>query len=352
VRDLPWRRSSDPYRIWVSEAMLQQTQVRAVVPYFLRFVARFPTVATLAAAPLDEVLKIWQGLGYYRRAVNLHRAARLVVERFDGRVPSDAELLRGLPGVGRYMAGAIRSFAFDLPAAVLEANTARVLCRLFAVRGNLADGRVRRRLWQLAHWLLPPRRPGLHNQALMELGALVCTPRRPRCERCPLARYCVARARRLTDQLPERPQRRKLLDVHDVAAVLRRRRRVLIVQIPVGQRWGGLWELPRTTVGPDEDARGVLMRHLRDSLGLEITLGRELITVKHGVTHHRITLSCFQTQHVRGRVRPNGYAAHRWELPERLLEYPYSSAQRRVIAAIRSDGGRGMGDAVRVTSDG
>jgi A/G-specific adenine glycosylase len=301
---------------------------------------RFPTLQSWAAASQHEVLKFWQGLGYYRRAVNLHRAAIEVVERHQGHLSADPDLLRHLPGVGRYMAGAILSFAFNRPAPVVEANTSRVLCRLFAVRRTDGDSGKDRRLWELAELLLSPREPGAHNQAMMELGALVCLPRRPRCEVCPVSRHCQARARGLVEQLPEARQRPKPVTVRDAAAIVRRRGRVLIVRRPAHGRWAGLWELPRVTVDRGADSRACLRTHVRDSLGLKIELGREVLAVKHGVTHHRITLHCFEATAVTGRARANGYAECRWELPSRLHEYAFSSPQRRVIAAIGERGSR------------
>lgn len=315
--------------------MLQQTQVSTVVPYYVRFLERFPTVESLAAASQDEVLKLWQGLGYYRRAVNLHRAAREVVERFGGRVPADPAALRQLPGVGRYTAGAIQSFAFHEAAPILEANSARVLCRLFAIRGRLSDSSNQRRLWKLSEELLPRRNPGLHNQALMELGALVCVAGQPRCERCPLATVCAARAAGLVDRLPDSTPRRRFVDVQDVAVIIRRNGRVLIVQRPTHERWGGLWELPRATLGQDEEPRGAVRSHVRATLGLDIEVGHMVLSVKHGVTHHRITLSCYESRDVTGRVRRNGYADYRWELVGRLDDYAFSSPQRKLIAAIQ-----------------
>jgi A/G-specific adenine glycosylase len=311
--------------------MLQQTQVSTVVPYYTRFLGRFPTVESLAAASQHDVLKLWQGLGYYRRAVNLHRAAREVIERFHGRVPADPAALRELPGIGRYIAGAIQSFAFGARAPILEANSARVLCRLFAVRGLLGTPHAQRQLWALSEEFLPRRNPGLHNQAVMELGALVCVAGRPRCERCPLTKFCAARLAGLADQIPETAPRRKFVDVQDVAVVIRRYGRVLIVQRPTHERWGGLWELPRTTVGQNADPRETVRSYVRASLGLDIRIGRKLLTVKHGVTHHRITLTCYASQTASGRVLQNGYADYRWELPQRFGDYAFSSPQRKLI---------------------
>ncbi len=336
ARDLPWRHTTEPYAIWVSEVMLQQTQVSTVVPYYTRFLWRFPSVSSLAAASHDEVLKIWQGLGYYRRAVNLHRASREIVGRFHGQFPSDSQSLRSLPGVGRYIAGAIQSIAFDSPAPILEANSARVLCRLFAIRGILSSTPVQKRLWVIAESLLPREQAGQHNQALMELGALVCVPGRPRCERCPLQSVCLARASGLTQRIPETPKRAKFVDVQDAAVILRRNGRVLIVQRRLSERWGGLWELPRTTITDGDDPRESLRSHVRASLGLKIDVGRHVMSVKHGVMNHRITLNCFETVRVSGKAHPKGYADCRWELPRRLEQFAYSSPQRRLITAIQS----------------
>ena len=335
ARDLPWRRTRDPYRVWVSEIMLQQTLVSTVVGYFERFIERFPTVESLAAAPLDEVLRLWQGLGYYRRAANLHRAAREVCDRFAGRVPHDAESLRRLPGVGRYIAGAIQSIAFNERAPILEANTARVLCRLFAVRGDVKTAATQRRLWELSELLLPRLDAGMFNQAMMELGALVCVPGRPRCDECPLAATCDAQRAGLAERLPQTGPRKRFIDVEHAAIVLRRGGKLLIVQRSPHETWGGLWELPRTAVTRDADPRATIRAFVRKTLGLKITVGRKLLTLKHGVTHHRITLSCYETARVAGRLRPNGHADCRWEQLERLDDYAFSSPQRKLIAVIQ-----------------
>ena len=334
ARELPWRSTRDPYAIWVSEVMLQQTQVATVIRYFERFLKRFPTVEPLADATLDQVLQVWQGLGYYRRARNLHRAARVIVDRYGGAIPSDSKLLVKLPGVGRYISGAIRSFAFDLPAPVLEANTARVLCRLFAIRGRPGEGTVRRRLWELSEWLLPGRAPGLHNQALMELGALVCVPGKPRCGRCPLARYCMAKSFGIADQLPQSVRRAQPVELDHVSILVQRRGRILIVQQPLDQWWGGLWELPRTTVTAGTDPKRSLEQYVRACLGLSIQVGCQLAAVRHGVTHHRITLTCYEARCVRGRTRSLGYKDFRWEPADRLAGYPISSPQRKLLAKI------------------
>jgi A/G-specific adenine glycosylase len=314
--------------------MLQQTQVSTVVPYFIRFLGRFPTVRDLAAAPRDEVLRFWQGLGYYRRAANLHRAAAAIVDQHAGRVPSDEQALRRLPGVGRYIAGAIRSLAFHEPAPIVEANVARILARLFAIEEPLSDATTQKRLWELSGQLLSKTNPAVHNQAMMELGALVCVPGQPRCGQCPLVDHCAAHEQGLAAKLPRARLRRAFVAVEDAAVVIRRRGRVLIVRRSEHGRWGGLWELPRTTVPARQDPRKCLADHVRSSLGLTIQLGSMLMSVRHDVTHHRITLICYGCTGVTGRLRTRGYDKAQWATPRQIATYAFSSPQRKLVAAL------------------
>ena len=247
-RDLPWRRDRDPYRILVSETMLVQTTVAAAAPYFERFLARFPTVEALAGASEADVLKAWEGLGYYRRARGLHEAARAIARDHGGLVPDDPASLLALPGVGRYIAGAVLSFAFDQPAAIVEANTQRVLARLLAWEEDIAKSISQRRLWQAAGRLVPEVGAGDFNQALTELGATTCTPRDPSCLICPIAAECLARALGLQDRLPLKTPKAPPLEVVEACALVRRDGRLLVVQRgPVGL-WAGFWEFP--TVHP------------------------------------------------------------------------------------------------------
>ena len=247
-RDLPWRADRDPYRILVSETMLVQTTVAAVVPYFARFLARFPTVAALAAADEAEVVKAWEGLGYYRRARQLHAAARAVVRDHGGVIPDDPEAVRALPGVGRYIAGAVLSFAFDRPAPIVEANTQRVLARWLAWRGDLKASATQARLWEAAGRLVPPVGAGTFNQAFMELGALVCTPRAPLCLVCPVSAECRARALGLQDRAPVTTPRPPPLASAEASALVFREGRVLIVERGAGGLWAGFWEFPTVHV--------------------------------------------------------------------------------------------------------
>jgi A/G-specific adenine glycosylase len=330
-RDLPWRRTRDPWAIWVSEAMLQQTRVETVVPYYERFLHRFPDVASLATADLEDVLGLWAGLGYYSRARNLHGAARQVMERFRGRIPGTAEALRTLPGVGRYTAGALASIAFDRPEPVVDGNVARVLARLHGIREDLARPAVQARLWEEAGRLARGRHPGDLNQALMELGARVCTPRQPDCAACPVASACRARREGALDSIP-RPRRRPApRRVRAVAALVARRGRVLAVRRAASGLFGGLWELPGSEIGARERPDRALGPALARATGLALKDIEALGVVTHLLTHRSVETHVFRARVASGRVRLTGYAAHRWVTPEALSALPQGRAARRAI---------------------
>jgi A/G-specific adenine glycosylase len=333
-RDLPWRRDRDPYRIWVSEVMLQQTTVAAVVPYFERFLAAFPTVAALAAADEQDVLRLWEGLGYYRRARDLHHTARRLAAEHGGRFPDDPAVLGELPGMGRYTVGAVLSQAFDRRLPILEANSQRVLCRLFGVGTDPTQGPTRRRLWELAEALLPARRAGDFNQALMELGALVCTATAPRCGDCPLAANCEANRLGLQAEIPVRPARPEVVPVQEAAVVVRRGAEVLVVQRPAAGRWANLWEFPHGPLAADETHEAAARRLLAELTGVAADLGAELLTLRHGVTHYRITLVCFEAAYRSGTFASAFYRQAAWVEPARLADYPVSVPQRRLARAL------------------
>jgi A/G-specific adenine glycosylase len=336
-RDLPWRRNRDPYRIWVSEVMLQQTQVATVIPYFERFLEAFPTLADLAAADEQEVLRLWEGLGYYRRAHNLHEAARQLVQEHGGELPDDPAVWQRLPGVGRYILGAVLSQAFDRRLPIVEANSQRVLCRLFGQAGDPRYGAVRRWLWETAASLLPTRRVGEFNQALMELGALICTPAAPACHCCPLAELCTARRTGLQQAIPARAEPRTAIEVHEAAVVLRRGGKLLLVRRPDAGRWAGLWEVPHGPLADHENHEQAAVRLLRELTGLSAEVEGELLTLRHNVTHHRITLVCFEARYGSGRFRSSFYAEGRWIAQEELPAYPLSAPQRRLAALLTAD---------------
>ena len=333
-RWFPWRRDRDPYRIWVSEVMLQQTQAATVVPFFERFLSAFPTVSDLAAADEQDVLRSWEGLGYYRRARDLHRAARQVVRAHGGSFPSDSAAAAALPGLGRYMVGAILSQAFERRLPILEANSQRLLCRLFAIRDDPTRGPARRRLWQLAEYLLPQRRVGDFNQSLMEVGALVCTPADPHCEECPLINECAARRLGIQGEVPARTRRSEAVEVREAGIVIRREERVLLVQRPAEGRWAGMWEFPHGPMENGETVDAAAVRLARQFVGFRIRLGAELATLRHVVTHHRITLTCFEATCLAGRFRSSSYARGKWIEPAQIADFPVSAPQRRLASAL------------------
>jgi A/G-specific adenine glycosylase len=294
-RDLPWRRSRDPYRIWLSEIMLQQTRVAAVVPYYERFLRRFPTVRSLASAPLDAVLKHWAGLGYYSRARNLHAAAKQIVAQHSGRFPADYDTALALPGIGRYTASAILSIAYGAPLAVLDGNVARVLARLGAVRGDLRKPKRWRTLEVTAQTLLASRHPGDWNQAMMELGATVCLPRAPHCDACPAARCCRAFQMGIAEELPSKRLKRAPVKVQIAAAILLDARdRTLLVKEPGkhdGVLFSRMWQFP--AVEAARDPATDLSRHLQASLGLRNDGIFPLPHARHSVTFRSVTLHPF-----------------------------------------------------------
>jgi A/G-specific adenine glycosylase len=337
LRDLPWRiEPRDPYRVWISEMMLQQTQVATVIPYFRRFTERFPTVQALAAAPLDDVLKLWEGLGYYARARNLHHAARKVVAEFDGHLPDTVEELSTLPGIGRYTAGAIASIAFGRDEPVVDGNVKRVLCRVYAIRGDARQPAIQKKLWSLAAANLPKGKAGRWNEAMMELGATVCLPRSPRCDECPLARVCRARALGIQEKLPTKATKKRLPHYDVTAAVIRKRSRVLIAQRPVGGMLGGLWEFPGGKRERGESLEECLRREIKEELGVEIEVGQSVTQVKHAYTHFRITLHAFECRLVSGRPRAIQVADWRWVRFDELDDFAFAVTDRKIIQALRA----------------
>jgi len=334
-RDLPWRRDRDPYRIWVSEVMLQQTTVAAVVPYFERFLAAFPTLRELAAADEQAVLKAWEGLGYYRRARHLHRAARTLVAAHGGALPDDEDVWRELPGIGRYILGAVLSQAFDRRLPIVEANSSRVLCRLYGQDGDTSSPVVRRWLWERAEDLLPKRRVGDFNQALMELGALVCTPTNPDCVACPLKNDCAARKHGRQAVIPRKNVPPAPTEVREVAVVVRRGSRVLLVRRPPGaRRWQNMWEFPRGELTARDSYDAAAARVLAPLTGIRAEFGAELATIRHGVTRFRITLVALEAEYRGGKFRSGFYTRGEWVRPKELDEYPVSAPQRRLATVV------------------
>jgi A/G-specific adenine glycosylase len=336
-RDLPWRRTRDPYAIWVAEIMLQQTRSETVLRYFDRFLRRFPTVGSLARAPQSAVLTLWSGLGYYSRARHLHMAAQRVATAHAGRVPATPRALLALPGVGHYTAGALASIAFGRREPVLDGNVARVLARWFGVRGDPRAGPIRAKLWKLAADLVSPRAPGDWNQALMELGATVCTPRAPSCERCPLRAECLARRRDCTDEVPGRTRRPPPERVRRAALVVEWRGKVLLVRRDAGQLLRGLWEFPAIDADAREEAERAAGR-LLSGLGAGGGPLRARGKIVHTVVRRRIETTVF---HVRAGSRvTRDRATARWFRPDELADVPLSSLGLRIAAQLVSPASR------------
>jgi A/G-specific adenine glycosylase len=342
-RDLPWRASRDAYRILVSEMMLVQTTVAAVIPFFERFVTRFPDAAALARADEAEVVKAWEGLGYYRRARQLHAAARTIVREHSGVMPTDPAAVRALPGVGRYIAGAILSFAMDLPEPIVEANSQRVLARLLAIRDDTKLASTNERLWQAASRLVPPENPGAFNQALMDLGALVCTPREPGCLICPLSPLCQARRLGLQDQLPISRPKAPPLPVTEAAVIVARAGRVLILQRAPGGLWERFWEFPTVHLegvnpaGRPTGDPGDLRAPIKLMTAITARISPPTKTILYSVTKHRVKLIVHLATASSGDATPGlGFLSARWVEPKHLGEFVFSSPNRRLIAWIAS----------------
>jgi A/G-specific adenine glycosylase len=324
-RDLPWRRTVDPYLVWLSEVMLQQTTVKTAIPYFEAFAGRFPRLESLAAAEEEEVLALWSGLGYYHRARNLLRGARHLVERHEARFPKTLEAALAVPGVGLYTASAVLSIAHGIALPVVDGNVRRVLSRWFALRGP--GWRTDAAFYNLAHTVLDRQAPGDWNQALMELGATVCSPRKPACGACPVHAWCRAHALGLQDALPERRARRAPVDVTVAAALVEQGGRLLLVRRAEGRLLGRMWEVPQTSL--ESKGHADLVRELKDRLGLDIVPGPLLVRARHAITYRRIRVEGY-----RARLRrppPPDPDRFRWTLPGEARELPVSSMTRKLL---------------------
>lgn len=336
-RRLPWRGVRDPYWVWVSEIMLQQTQVETVRPYYRRWLRRFPNVKALAAAPLQDVLAAWEGLGYYSRARNLHRAAQTVVRDYAGRLPRTVDALRALPGIGRYTAAAIASIAFGADVAVLDGNVKRVLARVSNYTGDVKTPRGETHLWTLAQSLLPPGRAGDYNQALMDLGATVCTPRAPACPVCPLRDACQAQRLGVQGERPVSAKRAP--SPHQVLAVgvVRKTGRVLLVQRPAGGLLGGLWGFPSVNAATGVHLNAALVRGLRAEYGLGAQVGERLAVVRHAYTHRRVTANVFVCLWTDGRPLPVRAGERvKWVRIAALADYPMGKVDRRIARSLEA----------------
>jgi A/G-specific adenine glycosylase len=339
-RDLPWRKSLDPYAIWISEAMLQQTQVTTVIPYFNRFLQQFPDIHTLALADLETVLKAWEGMGYYARARNLHRAAIEIVDQLDGKIPSSFKQLKKLPGVGDYIAAAVSSIAFQKPNPVVDGNVKRVLSRMFLIETPVNDASAHRIFYQHALKFVDNHvkdHQGIFNQAIMELGALICRPRNADCIRCPVVSCCQAFKQNLIHQFPMRNKKRKPPEYQVSAAVLRKNEKILITRRKLEGHLGGLWEFPGGKVHENETPEQACIREIKEEVNLDISIDTFLTRVKHAYTHFKISMDIFNCTYVSGDLKLNGPVDFRWVTADELELYPFPGADRKFMHLLTSN---------------
>lgn len=330
-RSLPWRRVRDPYAIWISEIMLQQTQVKTVLPYYQRWMRRFPNVRGLVKAPLSEVLKHWEGLGYYRRARNLHQTAQIVWEKRGGKFPDSSDELQKLPGIGRYTAGAIASIAFNKPEPILDGNVKRVLARVLALREPMDKTSGDKKLWETSRRLVRgTSEPGDLNQALMELGALVCLPENPKCFICPLKKVCKAHRIHKENEFPVKAERQKTERLKTVAAVLWKKGKVLLQRQPLHARWGGLWLFPQWTLRNGKGEEEFVRKRAREELGVRIQKLKPRMEIKHGFTKYRVRLRVYEGEAFSGRKNLQ------WIAPQKIARLPLPRPHQKIFHGITS----------------
>lgn len=334
-RTMPWRSQPEPYRVWISEIMLQQTQVDTVIPYFERFLARFPTVFDLANANLQEVLKLWEGLGYYSRARNLHKAAKLVANDFNGTLQSGYDDLQNIPGIGPYVAAAITSIAFGNPVPVVDGNVLRVFTRFWGISDDIRQPKVRSDLFERLTPYVQMADPSDFNQAIMELGALVCSPKSPKCHECPISSDCVAFATGRTSELPVKSKKPPTPHYTIAVGVIWKDGKILIGRRKETQMLGGLWEFPGGKCRDDEPLEHAVVREIKEETGLDVTVSGSYCTVKHAYTHFKITLTAYLCDYASGTACPKSADELRWISLDQIDAYPFPTANKKVIVAIR-----------------
>jgi A/G-specific adenine glycosylase len=335
-RDLPWRRTSDPYRIWVSEIMLQQTRVDTVIPYYKRFLEAFPTVHDLAAAEQQQVLKLWEGLGYYSRGRNLHQAAKTVVSEFYGEIPATHEEITALKGIGPYTAAAILSIAYQKPYAVVDGNVIRVLTRYYGIKQDIRSAAVKNRVQELADGLIPEKNPGDFNQSVMELGATVCKPQNPECGMCPVSSNCVAYNSAQTDSIPYKSPAKKIPHHQiGVGLIVNENGDLLIALRPDDVMLGGLWEFPGGKKEKSESIKKTVARELKEELGVDVEVLNKFRDLKHAYSHFKITLHAYWCKIINGDPTPNSSMQLKWVSLDEINEYPFPKANKTLIEELQ-----------------
>ncbi len=334
-RSLPWRKTKDPYRIWISEIMLQQTQVNTVIPYYQRFIKSFPNVRTLAAAPLQDILKAWENMGYYSRARNIHAASRTIVNQWGGRIPDKLEKIKTIPGIGEYTAGAILSIAYGQAVPAVDGNVRRILSRLFAIRKPVDDPREQKTLRDLAALLVCAKHPGEFNQGLMDLGATVCRAKNPNCPCCPLSGLCRANIHNLQNMLPITRKTPAIPHRHAAAAVIRNSENLLlVVQRQASGLLASLWKLPGGFIEKDENINDILRHCVKKELNISIRVGRCLASVDHVYSHFRLTLQAYNCHLLKGSPEALACQNWRWATPDQLKKLPMSNIDRKILTEI------------------
>lgn len=334
-RKLPWRETQNPYYIWVSEVMLQQTQVKKVLEYYQKFVDKFPDIHRLAEAALQEVLKAWEGLGYYARARNLHKSAKVVVSDFGGEIPTDYAMFRKLPGVGEYIAAAVQSIAFQSPYAVVDGNVKRVLARLFLIDSPINASTSSKTFHESADRLLNRDAPSTFNQGMMELGATVCRPKSPLCVLCPVNTFCRAFRTARQEEFPIRLKSKPLPEHRLAVGVVHRKNRILITQRKVDGLLGGLWEFPGGEIRAEETAEEACTRQIKEHVNLSVEVTEYLTRVKHTFTHFKMVADVFYCRYQSGEVVLNGPVDHRWITVDDIDQFPFPRAHHRIIPIVK-----------------
>lgn len=334
-RQLPWRNTTDPYAIWLSEIMLQQTQVKTVLDYYRRFLAQYPTIGALAAAPPDDVLKLWEGLGYYARCRNLQKAAKVIMEKHQGRFPDTLEDAEALPGIGRSTAGAILTFAYGQKHPLLDGNVKRVLSRVYDLDQDIQATATIKVLWQYSQTLLSEsEEPHLYNQAIMELGATVCLPQNPRCLLCPVKSFCEAYAHGTQHERPVKAAKKATPHLTIAVGVIWHEDRILIQQRPEEGLLGGLWEFPGGKKEEGESLEQTVAREIEEELCIQVSVGELITSVKHAYTHFKITLHAYHCQYISGEPQSRASQGWRWVKPDELTRYAFPKANKTVLETL------------------